>query len=137
MGMRNNKRRNVLVQVRVNFSQSETSLVLRGGVKFGAPTGKGFIRETILRIVHILCDKKEDSWYISGKEKTVKIFLKNYISPQSIWMKLCDSIRKGCVFLLNLFRWSLENLTEFYEINIKFELYQIIEILEVLWCNLS
>ena len=31
MDMRNNKRGNVLIQARVNFSQSETSSILRGG----------------------------------------------------------------------------------------------------------
>ena len=31
MDMQNNKRRNVLTHARVNFSQSETSLLLRGG----------------------------------------------------------------------------------------------------------
>ena len=31
MDMRNNKRRNVLTHARVNFSQSETSSLLRGG----------------------------------------------------------------------------------------------------------
>ena len=31
MDMQNNKRRNVLTQARVNFSQSETSSLLRGG----------------------------------------------------------------------------------------------------------
>ena len=53
MDMRNNKRRNILTQTRVNFSQSETSSLLRGGeggVKFWASTvggGGGELTEKI------------------------------------------------------------------------------------------
>ena len=43
MDMQNIMRRNVLTHARVNFSQSETSLLLRGGggVKFWASTVGG------------------------------------------------------------------------------------------------
>ena len=45
MDMQNNKRRNVLTHARVNFSQSETSSLLRGG---GGGGGEGELNFKLL-----------------------------------------------------------------------------------------
>ena len=62
MDMQNNKRRNVSTQARVNFSQSETSSLLRGGggaeFKFWASTvggGGGELTEKIQQRLFMLC----------------------------------------------------------------------------------
>ena len=97
MDMRNNKWRKVSTHARVNFSQSETSSLLRGGgggAKIFITTGGGDLSEKI----NNLCNFNADIFGKNGKQEIHECFFND--SPWKHMFLLVDCQAGGRMSLL-------------------------------------